>query len=518
MVNKEKLNEALRDFLVRKRELSGLSQSDVAARSEIYGMGKTLDQRTVSRIERHPMSADFIKIAGYLSAIGIPPQQYYDLLAELTYGGDDDLMALGKKNNIPEQITAALDRVGDARSIAGDIAFGPLNQLKLDNSFKQLKEFLKSLKKKPVIGFFGHFDAGKSTLVNTVINQSTLPARYTPTTSLISLIAHTEDRPSSLSAAAAVFRKGFNPYMMHNSDHVKDHLVEEGDISLLSRLGVHSHDETVARDAHIAMVFSDADILRSVWLLDTPGDLDDMDGGDVKKTLGGVELADGIVFLSSHMGFLNASNLGTAVNVIRLCPPAETGEVTTHMLFVQSHCHLEISTKEISDVRDLAVRRIKGKLDELLFKPWKEDGYIGSLPDEDQIIQRVQPFWRENQNLRTQTLIKINNMSEHLVASHEKVMAENIEGALSRLGEVLLNAVDVLEIRKKAADEVIREIEAQIAFFRKESENLVRRFEVLIGSCRSRKLSDIKSMPQGLLFRTGFRRGVAADYRAGVRQ
>lgn len=47
-MKQEILNEMLKDFLISKRELAGLSQSDVAARSEVFGMGKTLDQRAVS--------------------------------------------------------------------------------------------------------------------------------------------------------------------------------------------------------------------------------------------------------------------------------------------------------------------------------------------------------------------------------------------------------------------------------------------------------------------------------------
>ena len=69
-MNREKLNNILRDFLIGKRKLAELSQSDVAARSEVYGMGKILDQKTVSRIEQQPINADAIKIAGYLSAVG----------------------------------------------------------------------------------------------------------------------------------------------------------------------------------------------------------------------------------------------------------------------------------------------------------------------------------------------------------------------------------------------------------------------------------------------------------------
>ena len=341
-----------------------------------------------------------------------------------------------EKNNISEQLSVALGKVGEVRSIVKDLTYGPLQQLKLDNLFEEVEIFLKSFKKKPVIGFFGHFDVGKSTLVNTVINQNVLPARYTPATCLINLVAHVEDRPSSISGTVAVFRKDFNSYMLHDSDHVAQHLIEEGNISLLNRLGVHNYDENTVNEAYVAMVFSAADILRHVWLLDTPGDLNSTDDSDTKKAFGSVELADGIVFVSSHAGFFKESDLGIAVNVIRLRPPAKPDEITNHLLFVQSHCHSEISTEEVLDVGRLTFRRIKRQLDDLLFNPWKDDGYIESVPSEEELIARVQPFWRENEDFRTQTLAKINNMAEYLVANHEKVVADNIEGALGRLARL----------------------------------------------------------------------------------
>ena len=116
------------------------------------------------------------------------------------------------------------------------------------------------------------------------------------------------------------------------------------------------------------------------------------------------------------------------------------------------------------------------------------------VPSEEELIARVQPFWRENEDFRTQTLAKINNMAEYLVACHEKVVADNIEGALGRLAGILGNAVDVLEVSKKSAVERINEIEAQIDQFREEAEKLVNRFENLIVSCGPRKFSDVESM------------------------
>lgn len=493
-MDQEELNSLLKEFLVSKRELSGLSQREVAARSEVYGMGKTLDQKTVSRIEQRPISADAMKIAGYLSAVGVHPRQYYDLLSELTYKKDGELMILEKENNIPEQFSTALNKIAETKSMVANLTYSSLQSLKLSSSFEETEVLLKGLKKKPVIGFFGRFDVGKSTLINTVINNNVLPVKYTPATCLVNLVVHIEDRPSSISGTVALFKKGFSPYMMHDKNHVEGYLVEQGDASVLYRLGVHSYDGAPANEAYVAMVFSNADILRHVWLLDTPGDLNSEDGGDTEKALGSVEIADGIVFISSHMGFLNENDLSLAVNIIRQRPPKKQNEPIRHLLFVQSHCHSEIGNEEVLEVGRLTFKRIRKQLDDLLFNPWKDGGYIKSIPSEEELTAKVQPFWRENKDFRIQTLKRINEMTEYLVTHHEKVVKNNIDRVVDQLGRILHNAVDVLESGKKDMEERRRAIEEQVVQFRYKEEKLVEEFEKLIGSCRSRKISDMNSM------------------------
>ena len=71
------------------------------------------------------------------------------------------------------------------------------------------------------------------------------PLGESPTTRLVTLVGHSEYRPSSLSAKVALFKKGFSPHMIHNPDHVAGHLLEQGGEELLSRGG----------DAYFAVVF-----------------------------------------------------------------------------------------------------------------------------------------------------------------------------------------------------------------------------------------------------------------------
>ena len=260
----EELNERLRSFLVESREKAGLSQVDVAARSEIFGLGRTLDQRAVSRIESQPINTDAIKIAGYLSAVGIQPSKYYELLAEYTYQREESYVSTINADVVREKIGSAKALISKVMSSIEQYNHEYIDTLGLIAKVEQLGELVDGLDRKPVIGCFGNFDAGKSTLINTVIDDSLLPVSYQPATCVVNLLMHESDKPESITGNVAVFRKGFRPHLIHSRSEVAKYLIEQGDEGILNRLGVHNYDSGDSHDAYIAIVFSSADILRSV--------------------------------------------------------------------------------------------------------------------------------------------------------------------------------------------------------------------------------------------------------------
>ena len=50
--------------------------------------------------------------------------------------------------------------------------------------------------RKPRISFAGQSDTGKSTLINALLGSEKMPAKWTPTTSIVVYIKHIDDRPS----------------------------------------------------------------------------------------------------------------------------------------------------------------------------------------------------------------------------------------------------------------------------------------------------------------------------------
>lgn len=493
-MEQEELNERLRCFLVASREKAGLSQADVAARSEVFEMGRTLDQRAVSRIESQPICADAIKIAGYLSAVGIQPSKYYELLSEYTHQKDGDYVSTVNADAVKEKIGSARALISKVKSSIEQYNHDYIDTKELVAKVEQLGELVDGLDRKPVIGFFGNFDAGKSTLINTVVDDSLLPVSYQPATCVVNLLMHESDKPKSITGSVAVFRKGFRPHLIQSPSEVTKYLIEQGDEGLLNRLGTHNYDSENSHDAYIAIVFSSADILRSVWLLDTPGDLNSSDESDTEKALGGVELSDGIVFVSPHTGFFKASDLGFASNIVRQRPPIDGDAPLDHLLFIQSHCHSEIDRKDVDAVGDVTFKRIKKQLDELVFSSWVEDDYISRIPEASDLTLRVQPFWRENGDYRNNTLRRIGGLATYLSEKQLATVEKHIERTFKSVENLLLAEVAKLENRKFSADERIREVKEKDARFRSLSDQLIKDFNALIDSCDRIKQKDLETM------------------------
>nr|MCC4883130.1 dynamin family protein [Vibrio splendidus] len=490
------INDKLKEFLVNSRNKACLSQDDVAARSDVYGMGRTLDQRAVSRIEKQPMKADAIKLAGYLSAIGMEPSQYYEFLTDLTRNKEDILMENTNTKEIAAKVATALEKITTTRQAiklaAQERSY--IDSIDLCDKFDKYEDLLKSLNGKPIIGGFGHFDSGKTTMFNTLTGGKVLTERFQPATCVVNLLMHTNDQPSNIKCQVAIFRKGFKPHMIHSESLVNQYLIEQGGTEILDRLGVHNHDEAISSDAYIAIVFMDSPILEKVWLLDTPGDLNSDDEQDTEKALGGVELADGVIFLSMHAGFFKESDLGFATNIIRNRPPVEKANPLKHLLFVQSHCHSDLSPDDISMVGKVTFKRIKKQLDRLVFDHWVQDGHIDEAPSASDLTERTQPFWRENDLYRTSLVRQVDEMADYLIENHSAIVERNIKNIYSQADQVLAVAIESLRDKEQASSKRVEEVEQQDARFRKESSKITSLFKEIIGSCSDRKQKDLNDM------------------------
>ncbi|MDO6620224.1 dynamin family protein [Pseudomonadota bacterium] len=497
-MNLKQLSEKLSNFLIKKREIDAkLTQADVATRSDAFGIKGILDQRIVSRIEKQPLKASAINIAAYMAAIGCDPKEYFDHLTELTFSESIksmDMINSNTRSAITTVIQSALGQVIQAQGVLVSNPHPYIKSLKLEERLFTATEALKGLDRKPVIGFFGHYDSGKSTLINTIVAKELLPYGYQPATSIVNLLMHETDRPKSLKGAVSLFKKGFMPHMIHDESLVKEFLIEDGDTSILDRLGIHDYDSTMPNDAYISIVFSEAKILERAWLMDTPGHLNEEESGDSEKAKTGAELVDGVVFLSQATGFLDNAQLYFGTDIIRQRPPVEKEKPLEHLLFVQSHCHDAIPASVAKDLGVKAFKRTRKIFDETVFKHWVAEGFISKAPDAADLASRLQPFWRENDEFRNGLMVRLNEMVDYLTEHHTQIVEKDVQRINKEIIRALAAAVSNLEAKKANVEKRVEEVQKQDARFREEVVELVSGFEAHITSCQTRKQEDLSTM------------------------
>ncbi len=493
----QELTKRMSEYLLSLREGAKLSQQDVAARSNFIGTTCHLDQRAVSRLEKDPLNATAINIAAYMNALGRKEKEFYKKIKEITsrLGATtmSQILETQSKSQIAEHIESALGRVTSALTILTEHSGTYLKELNLESRLLSAIENLKGLYRKPVIGVFGHYDVGKTTVLNTILDSRLLPESYQPATSIVNLIIHEDDKPAVLGGCnVAVFRKGFLPHMVNDKAEVDQHLIKMGDYSLLEELGIHDYDEGTNDEAYIAMVFSKAEILKKVWLLDTPGHLNEEETGDTEKALAGVELVDGLLFVSCFNGFFDSKDFAFFSDILRHREPATSDGKLEHVAIIASHCHNSITESDIARAKSNAYKRLRKQMDEFIFEPWLNEEKVKEKPSSLDLEARTLPFWRETPEYKNALISEIATMSNHLSYNHCKL----VENAISRLDEqlvkVLTNAKLELLSKKQGVEERVKELDEQESKFRSESAEIVARFEKLISTCSSRKNEDIE--------------------------
>ncbi|WP_318484368.1 dynamin family protein [Photobacterium leiognathi] len=493
-MDKEKLNQEMSGYLNRLREKSGLTQHDIAARSNVFGIGRVLDQRSVSRTERSPITAESTKLAAYLIAVGSTPDAYFDALKAcvIKHGPIIGSFFESKsKMELSQLLVSSQQKLNEVSNILEMGMTGVGSESILD-AISQSHTSLKCLERKPVIGVFGIFDAGKSTLLNTIVGQLALTEAYTPATSVVNLLIHIDDRPSCIKSNVAVFKKGFQPFMVHDPKLVNEYILAEGDASILDRFGVHNYDEEdpIAKEAYISISFLDSDILKTIWLLDTPGDLNSSDDADTEKALTGAELVDGVIYVSSFNGFMSGNDLAFLSNVVRNKPPVSANKPLDHIMFALSHCHDGITPAELDQIKNKTFKRCSKQLNNLIFDSWLEDGEISSLPTNIDLVSRIRPFYRENAEYVRDVISLIREMASNLEDSQGDIVQQRVDQIEKRITELLESEVNKINSFKESTEKRIYEVEEMDAQFRIQSSKLVTKLDNIKKDCSNRAADD----------------------------
>ena len=183
---------------------------------------------------------------------------------------------------------------------------------------ESLLGLLKNMVRKPRIAFVGRSDAGKSTLINTLLGSDTLPVSWTPTTSIIVNVKHIKDKPSYINGDVAIFHADENNELWDDTrlserEYTESYLLTTGDYSLLKDYGSRQGRKFEETNAVSAVMFVNADILANCDLVDLPG-FGTGDREEDDSLLAKIKGIDILIYMSAANQFMQAEDIAYLQN------------------------------------------------------------------------------------------------------------------------------------------------------------------------------------------------------------
>jgi ribosome biogenesis GTPase A len=277
------------------------------------------------------------------------------------------------------------------RSYIKKMAF---NDAVLRATVEQLHVLAREVGRKPTIGFWGSYDAGKTTLINALLGRGNLPTSLQPTTSLPACIRHINDRPQWMHDQVWIMKSSFNPALWEDQQHCLANKLQGGDIGILRDYGTHQGTAYENGVAFYALVFLDAPILNACNLLDVPGY--DNDDSDNKKANAHTELGDVIFYISPINGFLKSIDLTRIGRFIDILPAFELVDsrfpILGNLFILASFANPdEVGPEDIDNIFSTATKRLMTQIGETSIK--KREELIKKKITNSDIKQRMYSFW-----------------------------------------------------------------------------------------------------------------------------
>lgn len=247
------------------RESLNLTQRELADKIGIT-------QSTLNGWEKNPKAISFSNVMLIAQSLGFKVE---DLLAY-----DDKFIGRNNFNFVDEVITCRNNVNHEIMNFSNHVD-KLVNMDNLESLRSQLKIISISAlnqNRKLNLALFGKSDAGKSTMINTLIGEEVSPTQWSATTRSVIKFAHINDKPSNFEEAntiviaTSITDKSVSIDKLSDKHFLDKNLREVGDRSLIKTYGVHNK-ELELEDNMIYTIFSfiDSDILEGINIIDTPG-------------------------------------------------------------------------------------------------------------------------------------------------------------------------------------------------------------------------------------------------------
>lgn len=315
------------------RKAKGLSQAALAELMNAVWANNNPDDQNhyavdkIARMEKNTDSIAYVDLPIIMQALGISADQ------------------LLSANYVPPHMPKVKDNWHRINSIRNNL-FNSLEECP-DIIKEEVKTLIKEGTRKLCIAFLGRPDAGKSTLLNLLLEQKEgwLPTGWSPETSAVCYIKHIMDRPKWINDATVIVFKdssegAFNIKVLDEDDNgecrCKEDILVSGGYDLLSEYashsGSHSGDEIGA-----IIIYVDAPVLLNCDFVDLPGfnpagisyknenpTCEDVyDSRDSMLGIATGQSADAMVYMSIANSFCYGDDAQMAQTMVTSLPPLE---------------------------------------------------------------------------------------------------------------------------------------------------------------------------------------------------
>lgn len=493
---------SLASYLKTERLKAGLSQQEVAERSH------SLSQKQISRIELDPLTQDLSAVMEYLNIVAAGKAEEFLQIVfkiitnESTLNMQNDGIKMESKQKLTQQIEAILHKVENSTNLL-------IQNSNINVGITSLRNHLRNIQAKPIIAAMGPSDAGKSTLLNFILRDNLLPAKWQPTTCLVTLLMHKNDKPDFISGNVAIYKAKFQPYMIFDEMAQKEFHIESGDSSLLKKYASKNENgDMFDESAYMAVTFVDSPVLDHIWLLDTPGQLIDpeairrqTDGensnalfADVDKALSAVRLADGIIFASSTTKFLRDEEPHFFSSILKANPPLDAKKPLENIVILKTHSYGEIDKEANDQIFFESSLNLHKEFGYLLYESWLSDCPELVIPTPKDWQATMLPFFKENLEYCQSFDARLLKLIHYLIVNRNARVEHQILQVKNEIIKFIQTEKKNINNKKIDVEKRKEEVDYKVERFRHEEQQLLKEFDELLSSCEEEKNDNIESL------------------------
>lgn len=356
---------------------------------------------------------------------GIIPFNSMQEIANVTGYKVSDLLSYGEKQtlqtadfSISENSTEKRDELAEKLSFLlnkmqeREIEIKSLDYPEYKKAIYSLKQICQAAiieNRKLNVAFLGKSDAGKSTMINTLLGMEVSPSQWQPATSAVIKIVHMEDKPEYIADNNTVIvrtekNEGFiSADRLYDQGFAEKYIIEQGNYSLISEYGLHNSDDQIDEDTmDTIFTFVDAPLLKSINIIDTPGIATGEHTKGKKDTIASENTrseADAVVYLSVSNQFLQGEDQVYLKSILDVLP--RTGDIIndnkpfSNLFIVASQAHItgKLELEKVDGIYDKAANNFASVLPENYLEA------KGSNSNKDALRSRFFSFSRDDQNI-----------------------------------------------------------------------------------------------------------------------